>query len=59
MSSEARRVTVYLALDGWRYKAQAANWRTIGASEEGKTRKKTVIDQATRRYPGAELVIKE
>lgn len=53
----ARRVILYRDQAGeWRYKAQASNWRTIDASEEGRTRKSAVLRIIERRYPGVEVV---
>lgn len=53
----ARRVTVYEAKDGWRWYAQAGNWKTFDAAEEGKSAKGRVVAHVQRRYPEAELVV--
>lgn len=57
--ADARRVTVYKAEDGWRFRVQASNWRTIDASEEGKTHRAPILTKLRKRYPGVELVIKD
>lgn len=53
---EARRVVLYKAADGWRWRAQGGNWRTIDASEEGKSSKARVRAAIARRFPEAEIV---
>jgi uncharacterized protein YegP (UPF0339 family) len=53
----ARRATIYRDADGkWRYKVQAANWRTIDASEEGFAKKATARRRVEKRWPGVEVV---
>jgi predicted type IV restriction endonuclease len=52
----ARRVVVYEAEDGWRWRAQGGNWRTIDASEEGKRSKKRVLTHVAKLFPGVEIV---
>lgn len=52
----ARRVTVYRAHDGWRYRVQAANWRIIEASEQPFKQRRTVLARVEKRFPGVELV---
>lgn len=56
----ARRATVYRDAAGeFRYKIQGKNWRTIDASEEGFKRLATALRRIEKRWPGAEVVIKE
>lgn len=57
MGTEARRVTVYKAADGWRYRAQASNWRIIEASEQGFAQKRSVLARVAQRFPGVEVVV--
>jgi uncharacterized protein YegP (UPF0339 family) len=53
---KARRVVVYEARDGWRFKVQAGNWRTIDASEEGKRSKAAVLRKVQKYWPDVEMV---
>lgn len=53
---DVRRVVVYHAADGWRWKAQGGNWRTVDAAEEGKTHKHRVLAHVRRRFPNAEII---
>lgn len=55
----ARRVTVYMAHDGWRYRVQAKNWRIIEKSRDAVALKRTAVARARKAYPGIELVIDE
>lgn len=51
-----RRVVVYLAVDGWRWKAQGNNWRTIEVSKRGFKSQGGATASANRRFPDAEVV---
>lgn len=55
--TDARRVTIYLAGDGWRYKVQASNWRTIDAGAVGVARRSTVERRIAKQYPDVETII--
>jgi len=55
----ARRITIYRAPDGWRYRVQSGNWKIIDASEEGKSARSRVRTMLEKRYPGVEIVIDE
>lgn len=57
--AQARRVTVYKAADGWRWRAQGGNWKIIDASEEGKRSKKRVVDHVVALYPNAEILVED
>ena len=57
-TAKARRVTIYKARDGWRYRVQSGNWQIIAASEEGRTSKSRLVARLRREYPGVELVEK-
>jgi len=56
-----RRVTVYRDRSGrWRFRAQAGNWREVGASEQGlkgRNGKAAILARVERTYPGVELVV--
>lgn len=56
---QARRVVVYLGKDGWRYRVQAKNWRTIEASEQGFALKRTILKRVAKRWPGVELIVED
>jgi uncharacterized protein YegP (UPF0339 family) len=53
----ARRAVVYRDAAGkWRYRIQAANWKTIAASEQGFARRSTVIGRIEKYWPGVEII---
>lgn len=56
---QARRVVVYLSKNGWRYRVQAKNWRTIEASEQGFALKRTILKRVAKRWPGVELIVED
>jgi hypothetical protein len=53
----ARRVVVYRAADGWRYKVQGTNWRTIATSDRPRVRRAFAIAAAERAWPGVEVKV--
>lgn len=54
-TSTARRVTIYRAADGWRYRVQSSNWRIIEASEQAFARRSTVEKRVAARWPDVEV----
>jgi hypothetical protein len=52
-----KRVEVYRAKDGFRFRAIAGNGRQDGASEEGKRHRTYVIKQVQSRYPDRQVVV--
>lgn len=56
VAGRARRVTIYKAHDGWRYRVQASNWRIIEASEQPFAQVRSVRSRVAKRYPGVEVV---
>ncbi len=58
-TGDVRRVTIYRAADGWRWRAQGRNWRIVDASEEGKQRRDRVRAHVEGLYPGAEIVMED
>lgn len=55
----ARRATVWHARDGWRYKVQGWNWRTIATSGGPNRQRARVLAKVRRDWPGVEIVIVE
>lgn len=52
-----KRLEVYKAKDGWRFRAIAGNGRTVGASEEGIKQRAYAIRRAERQFPELEVII--
>lgn len=52
-----RRLELYKAEDGWRFRAIAGNSKIIGASEEGVKQRAYAIRRAVRQFPDMPVII--
>jgi uncharacterized protein YegP (UPF0339 family) len=54
-----KRVEVYKAGDGWRWKAKAGNSRIIAASEEGVSKRAYAIAKAQKQFPDRQIFVQD
>lgn len=52
-----RRVVLQRRADGWYWKAQAANWRTVDVARRPVAREDTARRHVQARFPDAEIVV--
>ena len=50
-----RRVVLYETGDGWWWKAQGANWRTIEVATRPRARRQTAENDVRKRWPDVEI----
>lgn len=53
----AKRVTIYKADDGWRYRVQAQNWRVIETADRPRAGLAACRRVVVSRWPGVEIVV--